>query len=290
MATGDTVSSTVLTTQYNLNGITPGIFVAIDDEEMYVFTTNPGTNTAIVSRGENSTTPVYHGSGARIYVNEPFNRNMILNAIVDDIRSWGPQVYQVKTADITAVAYQRGYDLGAITPYYNVMEVVTTPYPSFALNDNKDWKRVRFHDFQSAPTTDFPSGNALIIDGDGGMQGGDMTYWNIGGVTTSIHVTYAAAFNADAILTGGEATLLGATVGLDETDFDIPALGAAWRLMMMREARRATQLMQGEPRVESEIPPLYISKAAEQFKILRDGRLNDAQYRLIRMYGMKSTP
>src|ERR1019366_8659942 len=81
MATGDTVSSTVLTTQYNLNGITPGIFVAIDDEEMYVFTTNPGTNTAIVSRGENSTTPVYHGSGARIYVNEPFNRNMILNAI-----------------------------------------------------------------------------------------------------------------------------------------------------------------------------------------------------------------
>jgi hypothetical protein len=284
MVLGDVVASTLLTTQFPLGGITPGTMLAVDDEELYVWSTNPGASTAIVSRGENSTTPVYHGTGTRVYVNEPFNRSMIMNAIMDDIRSWGPQVYQVKTADIATVPYQRGYDLGAISPYYNVLDVRMTPYPTFNTNDNLDWKPVRFFDFQSAPTSDFPSGNALIISDVGGAQGGDIPNWNVNGVTVNLHITYAAAFNVDSIISGGETTTMGATVGLDETEFDIPPLGAAWRLMMMREARRATQLMQGEPRTESEIPPLYISKAAEQFKILRDGRLNDAQYRLMRMY------
>jgi hypothetical protein len=289
-ATTNSTTATVVTTLYPLNGITPGSYISVGDEEMYVFATNPGNLTATVSRGENSTTPQNQGSGSRIYVNEPFNRSMIVNAIVDDIRSWGPQVYQVKSVDIPVVPYQRGYDLGAISPYYSVMEVLLSPYPSFSLNDNLDWKRVRFHDFQNAPVSDFPSGNALIVDDAGGMQGGNIPNWNISGVTVSLHVTYAAAFDVDLIASYAETTTMCAQIGLDETDLDIPALGAAWRLMFMREARRATELMQGEPRVESEVPPLYISKTAAQFKILRDSRLADAQYRLLRMYGIRSTP
>ena len=154
--TTNSTTATVVTTLYPLNGITPGTMLAIGDEELYVFSTNPGAQTAVVSRGENSTTAANQPSGTRIYVNEPFNRSMIINAIIDDIRSWGPQVYQVKTADIATVPYQRGYDLGAISPYYNVLDVRMTPYPSFNTNDNLDWKSVRFIDFQSAPTSDFP--------------------------------------------------------------------------------------------------------------------------------------
>lgn len=284
LATNDYVFDTHVTTVFPLGGIQPGSYISIGDEEMYVFSVNLGANQATVSRGENSTTASGHLVYDRIYVNEPFNRSMIINAIVDDIRSWGPQVYAVKQLDIATIPYQRGYDLGDINPYYGVMDCVITPWPTYNDMDNLDWKRVRWRDYQSMPTTDFPSGNGIIITGVGGMQGGDIPLYNVNGNTQMLHVTYAAAFDVDAILTKGEAANLNADVGLDETEFDIPPIGAAWRLLMMREARRATTLMQGEPRVQSEIPPLYISKAAEQFKIIRDGRLADAQYRLMRMY------
>lgn len=286
LATGDIVYGTVLTTVYPVGGITPGTFITIDDEEMYVFATSPGLNQVTVSRGENSSTAAGHAYAARIYVNEPFNRNMIINAIIDDIRSWGPQIFQVKSFDIATIPYQKGYDLGSINPYYSVLDVLLTPWPTFNTQNTLDWKRVRWRDYQSMPTSDFPSGNGLIITGVGGLAGGDVPLYNVNGVTQYLHVIYSAAFNVDAIVSSAtpEQIKLGADVGLDETEFDIPALGAAWRLMMNREARRATTLMQGEPRIESEVPPLYIAKTAQYFKEQRDGRLNDAQYRLMRMY------
>jgi hypothetical protein len=284
-------SATVATT-YPLGGITPGTMIGIGDEEMYVFATNPGGLTATVSRGENSTTPQIHAPGTRIYVNEPFTRSMIVNAVVDDIRSWGPQLYSVQSLDITTIPYQTGYDLGDINPYYGILDVYLTPYPTYVTMDNLDWKRVRFRDFQQAPTSDFPSGNALIITDVGGMQGGQIPNWNVNGLSMTLHVIYATAFNVDKVDPTSatvEGIKLASDVGLDETEFDIPAMGAAWRLMLGREARRATTLMQGEPRSENEVPPLYISKTAEYFKSLRDGRLNDAQTRLMRMYPLRTS-
>lgn len=285
VAMTDTTTGTC-TTSYPVGGITPGVYISIEEEEMYVFTTSPGTKTITMSRGENGTTAHTHPINARIFVNEPFTRNMILNAICDDIKSWGPQVYAVKNMDITTSPYVRGYDLGSINPYYGVMEVTITPAPTYNNFDNKDWKRVRFRDYQQANTTDFPSGNALVVSGVGGMQGGDIPLWQVNGVQTTLHVIYTAPFNVDAITSSAtpETIRLGADVGLDESEFDIPSIGAAWRLMMAREARRATTHMQDEPRSAEEVPPMYISKMAEQFKMLRDGRLADAQYRLMRQY------
>jgi hypothetical protein len=280
-----TTNATSLTITYPLGGITPGTLISVDDEEMYVFATSPGNNTVAVSRGENNSTPATHLINARVYVNEPFTRFMILKAIMDDIRSWGPQVFQVKSLDITTVPYQMGYDLGAINPYYGVLDVRVTPPPTYNKVDNADWKRLRYKDFQNAPTSEFASGNALILTGAGGLSGStELSTFSMQGYSQSLHVIYSAPFNASAILSSKEATNLGADVGLDETEFDIPAIGAAWRLMMMREARRATTHMQGEPRAANEVPPLYISKTADEFKRLRDGRLADAQTRLMRMY------
>lgn len=282
-ATGPVLSGTIQTS-FPLNGITPGSIIAIDDEEMYVFTTSPGAETAVVSRGENSTTPFYHSQGARIYVNEPFSRAMILEAIIDDIRSWGPQLFTVKTLDIPTSPYQLGYDLGSINPFYQVLEVRLTPPPTFNTSDNRDWKRLRFKYIQDAPLSDFPSGNALILTGQGMAGNANIPIYNYANYQQSLHIIYSAPFDADAIVYGGEGTMLAAQVGIDETEFDIPALGAAWRLLVGREARRATTHLQGEPRSAEEVPPLYISKTAGFFKQMRDGRINDAQYRLMNMY------
>ena len=46
-----TTTSTTVVTTYPLNGITPGTIIAIDEEEMYVFQSNPGASTATVSSG-----------------------------------------------------------------------------------------------------------------------------------------------------------------------------------------------------------------------------------------------
>ncbi len=225
-------------------------------------------------------------ANARIYVNEPFDREMILNAIISDVRSWGPQVYQVQSLDITTIAYQLGYDLGNINPFYDVLDVRLTPPPTFNVVDNLDWKRVRFKVLQNQNTTDFPSGNALILTGQGMSGTSEIPIYNYANYTQQLHVVYSTPFTVRGIT---EQSYLGADIGIDETEFDIPALGAAWRLMSGREARRATTLLQGDPGATEQVPPMYIAKVAEQFKIIRDSRLGDAEARLMRKYPWRMT-
>lgn len=249
-------------------------YLAIDTEVMYVVgaqTASGTSSTATVIRGMRGTTAVAHNATAVVYVNPFFTRYQVRNVLQDEIRSWGPQVFAVKTVDVSATAFIRGYDLGNIAPWLDVLSVRESPDPYQGVTDTKDWRTVPFTVLHSAPTSDFPSGNGLIITLPAGVFDTPRTF----------HVTYGAPFDVDATFTDS-ATLL--SMGLDTSDLDIPPYGAAWRLAGSREMRRLLTQAMGEVADLQEYPPGYAIAVADKFKALRDSRLSDAAARLRAQY------
>lgn len=270
-----------------MNGAVPGVYLSIDDETMLILTISSSGNTSQVLRGQKGSTAGSHSANALIYVDPAWPRWAVMSTIRDEIRSWGPQVYQVLTVpvDIATQANVMGYDLGEIQPFYRVLKVRQTP-PAYiasiiggdngavtSVADDRSWPEVPFHVDQAAPLSDFPSGNALFVE---------TTSFTLPGV---LHVTYAAPFDVDTAW--ADTTDLLADVGLKSYHLDIPAYGAAWRLLSFRQPRRLFTQMQGQPRDAQEVPALALMQAAQQFKAFRDDRLWDSERVLLETFPLE---
>ena len=273
----DTVTFT-----YELGGCVPGCLLSIDDEIMYVLSTNESVSpqTAAVLRGQKGSTPAAHLAAAIIMVDPPWPRYSVMEVLRDEIRSWGPQVFSVVTKSITIQAGISGYDLGDPSPVFERVRVFRDP-PNFIGTNGIPWSGAGLPDDQSWPsipaeirrdqsTTAFPSGNALILK------------TNSLGTPSTVWVVYSKPFDVDTSWT--DTTDCIADIGMDTSDLDIVPLGAAWRLLAFRQPRRMLTTIAGQPRDAQEIPPLAIMQSALQFKEQRDSRLNDAEIRLLNRF------
>ncbi|MDE2022357.1 MAG: hypothetical protein KGI71_05615 [Patescibacteria group bacterium] len=263
----------------DLAGVAVGSLLVIETETLYVLNSYPATVTAQVIRGYEDTTPATHAANVLVYVNPPWTRNVVMGAIRDEIRSWGPQLYQVASVDIPLVNFQRGYDLGAIPGQIIRVLYVTAPQPPY-IGAPGYWDVAGTVDYdQSNPSlpfmynpnanpSEFPSGRSLVLTG---------THTpNFAG---NIHVVYAAPFDVDN--SWAETTDMIAEVGLDPRDLDIPPLGVAARLLEYIAPRRAMANVQGQSRDDQMIPMASILQASQQFQLRAQSRKTDAQQRLL---------
>lgn len=266
--------------QYSLGGVVPGAQLSIDDEAMYVLAVNESVGSATVLRGQKGSTAASHTVGAIVDVDPAWPRWVVMSTLRDEIRSWGPQVFQVVSKSITIVAGTVGYDLGYTGPIFERVRVYRDPPPwiawgglpsdGYGIPDNQSWPMIPAEIRQDQSPTAFPSGNALII------KSNDLF------VPSTVWVVFSAPFDVDTSWT--DTTDVIADVGLDPSDIDIPALGAAWRLLSFRQPRRLLTNVADQPRDENAVPPLSLMQAAMQFKQERDSRLNDAQIRLLQRF------
>lgn len=280
LAATATATATTLTVNYALAGITRGSYVAVDTEVMYVWNADiasNGSGTLTVQRAMKGTTAAVHTDGAIVYVNPFFTRYQIRQTLKDEIRSWGPQVFAVKTLDIAGTDFVRGYDMGSIGPWFFILDLRLSPDPLTATPSDKNWPEVPYRVMHSGPTQTFASGNVLTVT----------TAFGIFDTPRTLHLTYAAPFTVDAEFT--DAVTLLTTVGLDTSDLDIPPYGAAWRLASSREVRRMLTEAQGQAADLQAFPPMYALQAAQGFKTFRDSRLNDAVARLRAQYPIRRT-
>lgn len=255
---------------FDLGSLKRGTYLAIDDEVMYVWSTtsaSTGSSTVTVERGDKGTTAVPHAAGAVIAVDPYFTKYVVRRTIQDEIRSWGPQVFQIKTADIAATEFVRGYDMGQLGEWFFVNGVTESPDVMSGSTSDNAWNEVSFKIQRDANTTAFPSGNALIITDPLGVFD----------VPRTFHIVYAAPIDVDSTFNDGDPVQ---PMGLDTSELDIPPYGAAWRLASSREVRRMITEAQGQNTDLTNFPPGYQLKAAEGFKQLRDSRLSDAVARL----------
>jgi hypothetical protein len=262
-------SVTALACDFNLNSISRGSYIEVDDELLYVWTVSLPTSVTVMQRAMLGTTAASHTSGALITVNPKFPQFAIKKALQEEIRSWGPDLYQLVSATIPMSASRRGYELtdAAFGNFYQVVEVRRSNVTVAHETDPKSWPRINnYRLLRNAPTSDFPSGNAIILPDEYNTP------------LPSLHVTVSAPFDVNTSFTNTTDML--DSVGLAESMVDVAPLGAAWRLMMTREVRRTELDVGTDPASAKDIPAGYLSQTAGRLKALRDDRISSEAKKL----------
>lgn len=256
----DAVTTTV-NVGFDPKGVAPGTTIAIDLEEMYVWSVNARQLT--VQRGMNGSTATGHNDLAVVHVKPKFSPFRIfteLNNELRDLSSPEHGLFRIMTEDLTYNPVYQGYDVpGNITSIHEVRyaEINGRNYPKIGL----------FELVRNMPTGDFGSGNALILK-EAASPG------------RLIRVKYRAPFG---LLTGLTDDVPVVT-GLPATATDIPPMGAALRLVVPREIKRNFTEGQPEPRRAEEVPPGAVAQSPRGLVALRQQRIVAEAGRLAAQY------
>ena len=119
---------------------------------------------------------------------------------------------------------------------------------------------------QNAPTSDFPSGNALFIYGS--AQSGN-----------AVRVLYKGNFTTLNSLSSGVRLS-----GLPDSAWDLPPMGAAVKLMASREIKRNLTESQGDTRRASEVQAGAVANSYRGLAAIRASRIAAERARLDAQY------
>lgn len=242
---------TTLTFQYDIASIQQGMYLEIGLELVYVWERNPTAKTVMVERAANGTTAAEHITNDLVTVNPRFPAAYVLDAINQDLADLSARgLPRVRTLTLTAAAASYGYNLTAT----DILEIYDVRYDPPGPENH--YPKIRWRWMPSAPTADFAAGNALILDGI--VQQG-----------RPLHVIYFATYGQLTALTDVVETV----AGLPPTAMDLPPLGAAARLMAVRDAKRAQIEAQPETRRADEVGVGSAARAAQTIMALREQRL-----------------
>lgn len=260
-----TTSDTTVGLTYDGPGVQRGAILAVDLEEMYVWSSS--STTATVSRAENGTTAAAHAAGATILVNPKFSPFSILQAVNEELADLSSPVnglFKVGSVDFTYSAGTDTYDLTGVTDLIDILDV------TYDTNDGSSrWPRLRREHWSLArgmQAAEFASGMALTING-----------WATSG--RDINVIYKAPFTALSSLSQNVETIS----GLPATAVDILSIGAAIRLTAGTEVSR-NFLDQSDTRRAEEVPPQARGSAMRALVGLRRERIDAEKARLLAKY------
>lgn len=263
-------SQTNLVFTYDLQGIQPGAYIDIDLETMYVWDIGETGRTATVERAMLGTTASTHADLSLTYVNAKFSKASILQAINMELRDLPPDgLYQIKSFTLTTQPVQKTYTIPAENN--DLIDIAEIRW--IEPGAEKRWPRVWRRDYQivrDMPTT-----------GDGGFSSGlglRIEPALYPGRTMSVR--YTAPFTELSALN----EVVTSTTGLPAGALDIPPLGAAARLMGVRESKRAFAEAAVDSRRAGEVPPGSASRAAQMLMALLRQRIQSEHANLLALY------
>lgn len=269
LASTVTSSATTLSFTYAVDEMAQGSFVAIGDELAYVLSVDRSAKTAEVLRGQRGSTAAAHASGAVVDVNPRFPRYRVKAALQDEIASWPSSVYRVTALNLDTTSGKAGYDLVGLVGDFTVLDVQLGPQTT---SNWSDWTRVNYSLVRNGDLAAFPSGAGIVLTGYRPTQARDL------------RVVVSQPFDTS---TWEDNTDLEEDCGLPASAVDIPPMGAAYRLIMSKDIRRAFGEGQGEPRRSEEIPPGFSASTATYLRRERDRRLGEEAMRLLSLYPLR---
>lgn len=267
-------TDTTITFTYDNGMIQPGAYIALDLEVIYVTVTNDSAKQATVIRGMVGSVAAAHTAGSVVYVNPKFSKYDIANALNMEIRDLSAPpngLFQPKNYTATTFPVRRTYAIPALnTDLLGILEVrYHEPGAEFA------WIRMSRYDFtvlRKMPT-DVTNGdgfaNNMAVRIDRNMYPG-----------RTLNIVYAAPFSELVNLADDVVT----TTGLPVSAIDIPPLGAAARLMGVREAKRTFVESEPDSRRAGEVPVGSASKAAATLLSLLNERIKTELMRLLSQF------
>ena len=230
----DPATGTTLSFTYDLQGIVAGARLSIELEDIYVWSTDTTSKTAVVERGFESTTAVAHAAGSIVRVSPRVSDAQILDAINDELRGlYGEGIFRMLTTEITYSPSHSTYALPA-----GALDVYKVHSPD--LRESDGWTRtygILVERHQDIDT--FPSGVTLTFAGRDGPPVSGRPF----------RVTYKAELGTLSTLVQTVETTTGTPA------IDLLVLGAGMRLTRGRETARNLSDAQGSTRRAQEVPP-----------------------------------
>lgn len=261
LASGVDADDTSFVMSYDLGGFRAGIVFEVDSELIYVWEAVSGTKTLTVERGYAGTTPASHASGAVATLNPRFTKAQLFDALnqdIDDLSSPVNGLFRVVSTNITYNGSDRQIDLTGAT---NVIDLIDVRVRYLA-DDYPHIRGVRLE--RDLPTSDFPSGFAIVFDDDC--------------IAGSLRVRYKAPFVRAASLS----TNIQTTCLIPESMEDILEMGVMLRLMSTREIKRNFIEAQGDTRRATEVPPAATRDSVSNILRLRRDRIVAEKAKLAR--------
>ena len=259
-------SATSITTLYDIGGLRAGSVFEVDSELMYVWDSNASAKTLTVERGFAGTTAASHSNGAIMTLNPRFPRQQMLDAInadLDDLSSTANGLFRVVTTDLSYNGSDRQIN---ITSSGTIIELLDVRLRYLA----DDYPVIRSARLQTGlPTTDFASGNTLVLD-EPVMAG-------------TLRVRYKAPF----VRATSETSDLTTDCFLPATCDDIVEMGVMLRMMAGREIKRNFTETQSETRRPDEVPPGAVTQSVANIQRLRRERVVAEAGRLKAQYPIR---
>jgi hypothetical protein len=187
----------------------------------------------------------------------------VANAINEELGALrGAGLFKVGDVEITYNPAIQGYDLGNIS-WDDILSIrIETAGPAH------NWPTIRkYSQLRNADTTQFPSGNGLVI-------------YEPGWPGLPIRVQYKGPLGQLANLTDDLVTVS----GLQATAADIPPLGAGIRLMAGGEYQRNNLRQQRDPALVTSVPAGAAAASPKNLMMIRAQRIADEAANLARLY------
>ena len=252
-ATADDLNLTVDQSDRIMRGISE-----VEDELVYVDVSDQGSlKLAPFGRGYRGSTAAAHAANAKVTFDPSFPRVEIRRAIDQCVAGLYPQLYQIKTTDLTASAVAVGYELPADCD--RVLRVEAQ-----RLSDPVDyWQPVSRWSFD--PASPESTGKALNV----------VEAWPPG---STLRVVYAAPFGT---FSDGSDTL--ESIGLQESHADLILYCVAARMVRFLDPGRL-QIQAVENLSRSTVVQVGdASKVANQLYAMYQQRLAEERSRLLRL-------
>ena len=254
---------TAFVMSYDLAGLRAGVVFEIDSELCYIWEATSGTKTITVERGYMGTTPASHTAGAIITINPRFPKAQMLEALnqdIDDLSSPLNGLFRIVTADVDYNGSDRQVDLTGATSVLDLIDVRLRYLDS-------DYPVIRMTRLQrDLPTTDFPSGFAIVFD-ESAMAG-------------TLRVRYKAPFTRVSTVSDSIQSVANVPVTME----DILELGVMSRVLSTREVKRNFIESQGDTRRSDEVPAGAMRDSFSNILRLRRDRIIAEAAKLARQY------
>ncbi len=242
--------------------------LSIGLEDMMVWETNHENRTAVVERGWAGSTAGFHFDQTAVTINAKFAPSSVLRALNSELAALSSPkngLFQVAETVFTYNPAHRGYNLDTVTDVGQILDIRYN-----AVGPERDWPRIKKYDLvRDGDLTAFPSGVGLVIDG---AEPG-----------RAVRVTFKAPFGQLNVLDD----VVSEVAGLSEYADDIPPLGAAARLMTVREGARNFFEHQPGTRRAEEVPPGSQLRGAQGLMQFRAIRIGEESTRLSRQYPVR---
>lgn len=217
-------------------GLQAGAIIYVDTEAMRVVAVNATSQTLTVIRGYYDSDAATHADQAEVVINPRFSPLDIIDAMREEIASYGPQLYRVDADEFTVVDVQDTLTLPiAWNDCFGVIDVRR----QWADNGGIDsWPRIQCR-FQRGDSNWTATSGSSIIRFIQTVQAG------------TVYVQVARPF---VLSTFTLATDLVTDVKLPDSMLDVVAMGTKMRLIVDNENGRSARTAQDEPRRAEETP------------------------------------